>query len=86
MRVTSNRKVSTNEITLAFYNLVAIAIENDCRRPAVIFVAVREIRAGVLIHFDRDVVCLQQLDDFRITVGVGIHYVAPVAPHSLEIK
>src|SRR5260370_39112235 len=85
-RLKHRRHFIWRKIALAFDNLVAASIENNRRWPAVLFVAVREIRTRVLIEFDSNVMRLQQLDDLRIAVGVGVHYVAPVAPHGLEIE
>ena len=75
-----------SEIALTLDDFVAVAVENDSGRPAVVFVAIGKIGAGVLVGFDDDVVSLEHFDYGGVAVGVFVHDVAPVAPDGFQIE
>ncbi len=61
-------------------------VENDCCRPAVIFIAVRQIGPGILIDANGQVSFMEESEDFRIAIGGDIHDMAPVTPDGFEIE
>src|SRR5262249_33393532 len=65
--------------------LLPVRAEDHRRRPAPVLPAARDFRARVLVHLDRDVVLREERGDGRIAVRLGVHDVAPVAPHGLEV-
>jgi len=85
-RLQHRRHFIRRKIPLPLHNLVAASVENHRCRPTVILVPIGKIGARILVHFHNDVARLKQLDHFRIAVGVGVHDMAPVAPHSLQVQ
>ena len=74
------------QVAAALDDLAAVGGENHGRRPAVIFVAIGDVRARFLVHSDREITGADQRDDGWIAVGLVVHDVAPVAPDRVQIE
>jgi hypothetical protein len=74
------------DVAAPLRQLAAVPFEDDRRRPAVVFVAIRQVGPRILIHAHGDVFFADQRDHPRIGIGHFIHDVAPVAPHRLEVQ
>jgi len=73
------------EVSCACDNLT-IPREKGCRRPAAHVAACVNVRAAVVIYFDRNKVSVDECGDLRLVICVCIHPVAPVAPHSPNVQ
>ena len=71
---------------LAFDDFGAVRREDDRRRPAIVLVAIRQIRTKILIDAQRHVVRRDLRSYVGIAVGFLVHDVAPVAPHRSDIE
>src|SRR4029077_11648312 len=71
---------------LAFDNLIAAGIEDDCRGPAILLIPIRQIRARILIYLDSNVARAEKPDHLGIAVGDVLHHVTPVAPDCTQIE
>ena len=71
---------------LALDDFGAVGGEDDGRRPAVVAIAVRQVRPRILVDAQRHVVRVQHRAHGRIAVGFLVHHVAPVAPHRFKVQ